>query len=273
MKNDFKLSHNTDKYTQPISFHSHDYFEIYFFVDGKVNYYVESERYEMKKGDVLIIPPGKLHRPVIRDNAAYERYVLWIYPAFLANDTGIFAFIQELNNLVMEKKTHLISFSETECSSLCALLNLALDACRADDELSGYTATSSILLLLDQLYRKLQAVPPASCAQGDLIPKVIVYLNDNFIRTPSLEELSDAFFVSKYYLAHRFKEYTKTTIHNYILMKKINLAKELLNKGTPSQMVCEQCGFSTYSNFYKAFVERVGTSPRKYARQISSQVH
>ena len=48
----------------------------------------------------------------------------------------------------------------------------------------------------------------------------------------------------------------------YILMKKINLAKELLTSGIAPQDACERCGFSTYSNFYKAFVERTGISPK-----------
>lgn len=47
-------------------------------------------------------------------------------------------------------------------------------------------------------------------------------------------------------------------------MKKINLAKDLLKSGTTPQDVSEECSFSTYSNFYKTFVERIGVSPRIY---------
>ena len=35
-------------------------------------------------GDLLIIPAGKMHRPVIaNEHAAYERMVLWITPQYL----------------------------------------------------------------------------------------------------------------------------------------------------------------------------------------------
>ena len=50
-------------------------------------------------------------------------------------------------------------------------------------------------------------------------------------------------------------------------MKKINHAKELLKNGTPPHTVCEKCGFSTYSNFYKAFLERTGLSPGNYVNR------
>ena len=49
------LFYNNDIYTNPIQFHSHDYFEIYFFMNGYVKYYVENEEYDMKKDKSSII--------------------------------------------------------------------------------------------------------------------------------------------------------------------------------------------------------------------------
>lgn len=49
MKSDMMISHNKDIYTKEILFLSHDYYEIYFFADGSVKYYVENESYELKK--------------------------------------------------------------------------------------------------------------------------------------------------------------------------------------------------------------------------------
>lgn len=49
MKSEMMISHNKDIYTNEILFHSHDYYEIYFFADGSVKYYVENESYELKK--------------------------------------------------------------------------------------------------------------------------------------------------------------------------------------------------------------------------------
>lgn len=258
------LFHNKDIYTDPILFHSHDYYEIYFFVDGSVKYYVENEDYELKKGDVLIIPPGKLHRPVIEDNLPYERYVLWILNSYLRNHDGIRGFIDEIKRLTEEKHTHLVSCNVEEQNNLRALIDKAFENYISKEGLSEYISESCIMLIFHELRKKLLNTNRAEYEQGNIVRQVILYLNENFVNTPSLDELSAEFFVSKYYLSHKFKEYTKTTIHNYILTKKINLAKELLMIGTPSQIVSEKCGFSTYSNFYKAFIERTGISPRNY---------
>ena len=264
IKSDFKISRNKDIYTKEILFHSHDYYEIYFFADGNVKYYVENESYELKKGDVLIIPPGKMHRPVIEENIPYERYVLWIYNSYLMKNSGISGFIQSINALADAKNTHLVSFADDRYEQLCGLLDKTLDNFHSCDDLSGYVAESCIMLILDSLKKAFADADYAEYDKSDIIQQVIAYLNENYIVSPTLDELSAKFFVSKYYLSHRFKEYTKTSIRNYILTKKINLAKALLKSGMPPQKVSEQCGFSTYSNFYKAFVERTGVSPRKY---------
>lgn len=89
MENCLRISHNKDNYTKPIYFHSHDFYEIYFFLDGNVKYYIENESYELAKGDVLVIPPWKLHRPVFGENVPYERYVLWIYGSYAADSERI----------------------------------------------------------------------------------------------------------------------------------------------------------------------------------------
>lgn len=266
MSKNFVLSHNKDKYRNPILFHSHDFYEIYFFVDGDVRYYVENDDYDLKKGDVLLIPPGKLHRPVIDDNSIYERYVLWILDPFIENNSGICRLIDEINQLAKEKNTHLVSMGDEEQRYLKYMLDKTLQDISIDGNTEEYISESCIMLILDELRHKFRNTIKTENEQGDIIRQVIVYLNRNYTKNPSLDELSEVFFVSKYYLLHKFKEYTKTTIHNYILMKKINLAKELLKKEMPPQMVCEKCGFSTYSNFYKAFIERTGISPGKYRK-------
>lgn len=67
-----------------MEFHAHDFLELYYFLDGSVTYYIEDQVYDLCPGDLLIIPAGKMHRPVIaNEHAAYERMVLWITPQYL----------------------------------------------------------------------------------------------------------------------------------------------------------------------------------------------
>ena len=265
MNHFFQISHNKEIYTQPIYFHSHDFYEIYFFMDGNVKYYIENESYTLKKGDILIIPPGKIHRPVIEEGTApYERYVLWLYSHYISSKDSLMEIISEINNTITEKNTRLIPFKGKILHNLTELFDKLQTEFLSEEKLSFPIAESCITLILAEILRTFKQMEQVSDEPQDLIRRVIAYINTNMIDTPSLEELSEVFFVSKYYLSHKFKEYTKTTIHQYILMKKINLAKELLEKGNSPKEVCELCGFSTYSNFYKAFTNQTGISPKDY---------
>lgn len=65
-----------------MEFHAHDFLELYYFLDGSVTYYIEDQVYDLCPGDLLIIPAGKMHRPVIaNEHAAYERHGAVDHPA------------------------------------------------------------------------------------------------------------------------------------------------------------------------------------------------
>ena len=265
MKKNYSIFHNKDRYRDPILFHSHDFYEFYFFFSGNVTYYVEDEEYDLKKGDVLIIPPGKMHRPVIEKREIYERYVLWINKSFLSENKGVREYVKQIHELTDEKNTHCITFDPEGQRWIRSMMDEAFCQYASSEELSGVAAESSIILILNRIRDELRSMERVRNKGGGRIHQVIAYLNEHYVKNPTLDELADHFYVSKYYLAHEFKEYTKTTIHRYILEKKINLARTLLQSGERPQEVYVSCGFSTYSNFYKAFVERMGVPPGRYS--------
>ena len=55
-----------------------------------------------------------------------------------------------------------------------------------------------------------------------------------------------------YHLAHAFKDRMGISIHQYIILKRIALAKSLIQQGKPMHLVCLESGFHNYSNFFKA---------------------
>lgn len=266
MDKDIIVSYKKERYTDPIYFHSHDFYEIYFFTDGNVKYYIEDESYELAKGDVLIIPPGKLHRPVIEGDMPYGRYVLWISGGCVSQSKGIGGFMEEITRVTAEKNTRLASFKGEALKALTGAFDKLIEYNGEESRLAQYAAESCIVLILEEILSRLKDAEQVGEESGELIERVISYINRNVTEAPSLEELSAKFFVSKYYLSRKFRERTKTTVHQYILMKKVNLAKELLEKDIPAKEVCERCGFSTYSNFYKAFTVQTGVSPGNFGR-------
>lgn len=94
------------------------------------------------------------------------------------------------------------------------------------------------------------------------------YISEHLREKLSVEEICCVFFLSKNALYRLFSTEFNMPIHKYILQKRINLAKELLlsqpNKAIAQ--ISEDCGFSDYNYFTRAFHRICGITPLKYRK-------
>lgn len=76
-------SHRSTQYnreTYPVGLHFHDYYELLIVEGGDVRYICESASYLPRYGDVILIPPGKLHMSMINaESTTYSRCVFYLY--------------------------------------------------------------------------------------------------------------------------------------------------------------------------------------------------
>lgn len=255
----FRLSRSVSQEFSMVSFHAHDNFEIYFFVAGEVQYNIEDQTFVLTPGDVLVIPPGRLHRVVsVKQGVDYERYVLMITGEYI--DKLMYPMQHNaISNLT--KASHLMPSAEESA----VLMSMIEEMMKLQADRSGAVArgalTTLLLLRLQHLIEQ-QSIP--SALPEHRMQQVIRYINARFTEPLTLEEISEHFYISKYHLLRQFKAYTYSTVHNYIRQKRILLAKSLLKEGMPAEQVAVRCGFSSYAGFYQAFYKETGISPGKF---------
>lgn len=262
--------HYRQDVTPSMDFHSHDFYEFYFFIDGTVTYCIEEKTFELISGDVLVIPPGKLHKPYVTSNLNYERAVLSLSREALGVlDKANSSIADEIKDLRDDGRL-LISLRGKEKEKIMSLISdidseVMRDARNKDVVLSAY-----VTVLLVELFRvaHLQPNEENMFVSESLVPSVIEYINSHLSEHLCAQGIADEFFISKYHLQHIFKNYTNVSLYDYILSKRIIFAKSLIRHGKSLTDACFACGFKDYSAFYKAFVSKTGVSPKGFKNSL-----
>ena len=81
-----------------------------------------------------------------------------------------------------------------------------------------------------------------------------------------LDDIASRFYVSKYHLSHEFTRQVGTSLHKYVTLKRLQIARQMLTDGEAPGEVSARCGFGDYANFYRAFKSQYGISPRSCAK-------
>ena len=105
-----------------------------------------------------------------------------------------------------------------------------------------------------------------------IVDNIKKYIDDNFSTTTlSIVDLEKIFHISHYYLSRLFKKKTGITIKEYLILTRMNFAKEkLLNSQCVISEIAKDSGYNDIYHFFKEFKKRYGISPKTY-RKINSK--
>lgn len=266
LSSDYEIFHYLNTDLDSISLHHHDFYECYLFISGDVTYLIEGKSYCLKPGDIVLMNSKELHQAVINNKEQkYERIVLWISKAFLkglsTDETDLSLCFEGY-----DKKNVLrgdIELAKNIKTLLGKLLDLEYYKGIGKELLYKAFITEIMVHLNNQSFNEAVHLG-TDIKKSNLIDKMIEYINNNIEDDITIDKLSEHFYLSKFHLSREFKKHTGTTIHRYIVQKKLIEAKELIIKDTPIIEVYKQCGFGDYSNFFRAFKNEYGVTPKQF---------
>lgn len=268
LKKDFQFFHLKDKKSLKFEFHYHDFNKIIIFISGKVTYLIEGKAYRLKPWDILLVSKNEIHKPLIDSNGTYERVVIWLNTDFLEKHNRGECNLLSCFEKASSEKFNLMRLNAELLVSVKHTLNEFESECNSK-KFGSEILRNSLLLQLIVYFNRLFLGSSINEKIGDVeydknIGTVLDYINENLSEDLSIQNISERFYISKYYLMHKFKIQTGYTIHNYIIQKRLIKAKELIKKGISITDVCIRCGFNDYSNFIRMFKKEFNVSPKGY---------
>ena len=248
---------------------AHDRYEIIYLITGNVCYHVDGIGYSLKHGDVLIIPPGKIHKRTIVPEEDYERYNIQFHRELLSsNATHVNNIIDSLLNVGSE---HILYFPaeivkkyslDKKIQNFKKFQNYENNK---DIILISYILNLAIeinnIILNDDLVQKVDFLDIEH--QMPVLREIVNYVDQNLCSKIQLDDIANALYMNKYYLSHYFKEKMGISIKQYVTMKKLFHADFLINNGNSPTAVALDLGYSNYSTFYSAYKKYFNREPSK----------
>ncbi len=265
---DFEVFHYSDAKFEGVAVHQHDFYEVYFFISGNVEYSVEGKSYLLKKGDLLLINPLELHQPRISPaQNPYERIVLWINKNYLSrlctNNTSLSQCFDNTN----PQHTNLLRLTKAQQSYISSKLSELIEETSSSaygSDVAADAILTRFLVELNRLTLSAEKKTVSSKPQSPFISEVLSYINQHYCEKISLSSIADEFFISKYYLSHAFNSVVGTSVNRYITLKRLINAKQMLSSGIKPTTAALHCGFNDYAGFYRAFTSEYGITPKEY---------
>ena len=266
LSSDYEVFHFLNADLPFLYLHHHDFYELYLYMSGDVTYLIEGKSYNLQLGDIVLINTRELHQAIVNSmKTPYERIVLWINKSFLQGLSTpeidlTLCFESVVKKSVVRTDIELQQTIRTQLHKLLSLENYK----GPGKELLYKAYIIELAIHLNNLVLNDKSDLDITVQKNNLIEGIIEYINNHIDEDITLDALSKEFYLSKFHLSREFAKYTGTTIHRYIVQKKLILAKELILKDYPINSVYKQAGFGDYSNFFRAFKNEYSVTPKQF---------
>ena len=268
---DFRLFHLKDSRAQQLEDHYHEFDKLILCLGGQVTYVVEGVTYFLRPWDLLLVGRGSIHRVTIDPSAPYERVVVWLGRDWLDRRGGSDTDLAACFELARQRNFHLLRLDPEQKLRYMAAIQELEEALRSREFGGALLADTLCQQLLIQVNRDILKDRTAEQTDSYRVdPKmeaVLRYIGAHLTDRLDVDTLAGQFYLSRYYLMHRFKAVTGYTVHQYINQKRLLRAGELIRSGMPVMKAAEQSGFQEYSTFLRAFQNTFHTSPRAFYGQ------
>lgn len=229
-------------HTLDFPFHSHETFNISIILDQVYTTKLTDKYLQAPKGSIIITNPNEVHATICENKIGNSFFTFYIAPEILKS-------LNDNEDLFFEDKVIYDPFLFQELY----YLSENYKSVQVDFE-------KKLMLILKQLVRKYSK--ERRLEKDYKIFKG--YIEENAFEKFSLEQTAKTFGLDKFKFLRLFKEETGLTPNNYIILKRIEKCKTLLQSNDDLLEIAVKTGFYDATHLCKHFKRLTGITPLAY---------
>lgn len=257
--------------TEALKLHSHDYFQVYFVLSGKIIHHLENTCASLVNGDVFILPPNIPHYIEVSQDVDFYSMSFTSDYFQRINDSNklIYDFLYYLKTATLKNIHPKISLSYDNSIFAKTIIERIMYEFSSDNTGKAELikeCVSVLLSLLARIYFEEKADALSIMLNKNAIVHCIEYINNHFDEDITLSEMAKLSAMSKTRFCAMFYSITGDTFKNYLNNTRIKKAVEYISKGEKISVVSSLCGYSNFSTFYRNFKKYMKLSPAEYQK-------
>ncbi len=245
---------------QPHISHRENLLSYLFFVvlEGSGYLTYDGQEYSLQKGDCVFLDCRNSYSHCSSENLWTLQWVHFYGPSMHT----IYEKYLQRGGLLLFPATN----PEAYASLLQKLFTIASSDNYVKDMQINETLSSLLTLLMQESWHPDKNASQASGKRN--LREVKDYIDLYFAQKITLDNLSQQFFINKFYLTRLFKEQFGISVNNYLLQVRTTQAKQLLRFTDLSiEQIGQKCGLDDANYFSRMFKKMEGITPGEYRKR------
>ena len=258
--------------------HWHEEMEIVFVEKGEYEEFVDLEKYHVKQGDIILVNPCVLHSfRNIENKRTVFKSIIFNFSMLTNNNTDACAikyFTPFLDNMYINPVV--ISADSPHYDQLVSSVKQLIYLYNHKSEFYEIEIKSELYHLFYILFRYFLIPETHDSVMKDNttrnIKTILDYIDQNYMKPITIEELAASVDLSKHYFMRFFKKYIGMTCIEYINDYRLNVATNLLlTTGMQITEVAQSIGITNLSYFNRIFKKKYNMTPKEYRYNIDNR--
>ena len=247
-------------------------YELIVVTEGTLYLRYMDEDFTVETGEYLILPPSNSIRSGLK-----KAYCSFYWVHFTANLGTFPARIGEAERHSFERAS---CFLMPQTAPIPRLEKMIVQMKQLQDlERNSYpaiTLNAAITAILTELYGQLSAEIPKEAdpiGNKQIYSDIADYIRRNISKSIKINDIADAFGYSPKYLSHLFSVVRGTSLKQFIMSQKIEVASfYLTDTDRTITEIASAVGFSDMHNFSRTFKRITGLTPTAYRNTYSKRL-